>query len=73
MKLDKRFFLSALLSVGLAFGVAACGGDDKDDNGGNNGNQNGNENGGNGNEDESKCGNGVIDEDAEEICDIGLD
>lgn len=73
MKLDKRFFLAALLSVGLAFGVAACGGDDKDDNGGNNGNQNGNENGGNGNEDESKCGNGVIDADADEICDIGED
>ena len=62
MKLDKRFFLSALLSVGLAVGMAACGGDD------NKGNDNNNNE-----EGESKCGNGVIDEDAEEICDIGLD
>ena len=68
MKIDKRFFLSALLSVGLAFGMTACGGDDSDDSGNDQENQNG-ENNGDGTE--SLCGNGVIDED--EVCDIGLD
>lgn len=60
MKLDKRFFLTALLSVGLSFGLAACSSDSNDetkpdDN----------------NEVKELCGNGVID--AEEVCDIGVD
>ena len=62
MKLDKRFFLTALLSVGLSFGLAACSSDSNDetkpdDN----------------NEVKELCGNGVIDADAEEVCDIGVD
>lgn len=75
MKIDKRFFLSALLSVGLAFGMTACGGDDSDD-GDNQENQGGENNGNNENNGggtETLCGNGTIDTDAEEICDIGAD
>lgn len=62
MKLDKRFFLTALLSVGLSFGLAACSSDSNDetkpdDN----------------NEVKELCGNGEIDADAGEVCDIGVD
>lgn len=59
MKLDKRFFLTALLSVSLSFGLAACSNDSNNE--------------GENNEQEVTCGNGKIDTDAGEVCDIGVD